>query len=166
MDDDLLLGQLQHHWAGSSAGVALFERVGRTHGDPEVAAEIRLMAAAVNDDREALRQIILKVGGKPSSVAATGARLAELLGRLKPNGRIVRRSPLTDVLELEMLRTAVSGKRSGWQLLRALAPHDSRLDERVLDELLRRAEDELTRLEKMHMRVGLERLLEPEPGGD
>lgn len=166
MDDDLLIAQLQHHWAGSSAGVALFERVGRTHSDPEVAAEIRLMAAAVNDDREALRQVILAVGGTPSRIAATGARAAELLGRLKPNGRIVRRSALTDVLELEMLRTAVSGKRSGWQLLRALAPHDSRLDAAALDELVRRAEDELTRLEKMHLRVGIERLLEQDSGDD
>ncbi|HEY9564075.1 MAG TPA: hypothetical protein VIR30_09920 [Nocardioides sp.] len=156
INDELLHGQLQHHWAGASAGVHFFERVAGTHGDPRVAEEIGRLAAEVREDRESLRNIMLSVGANPSMVATVGARAGELVARLKPNGRIVRRSPLTDVLELEALRTAVNGKQSGWELLRAVADHDGRLDPKHLDELLRRGKSQLSRLAELHLGVALD----------
>ncbi|MFE6510074.1 hypothetical protein ACFVDI_14950 [Nocardioides sp. NPDC057767] len=153
MNDEMLHSYLQHHWAGSSAGAALFRRVGRSHSDPYVAARVRRLSTEVNDDREALRQIIVATGAAPSGVAATTGRAVELAGRLKPNGRVVRRSPLSDLLELEALRDAVFGKRAGWQLLRAISEEDVRLDPQQLDELVRRADDQLSRLEDLHLRV-------------
>lgn len=152
MNDEVLHAYLQHHWAGSSAGVALFERVGRSHSDAAVASAVRQLAIEMNEDRELLRQIILATGENPSRVAATTGRAAELVGRLKPNGRLVRRSPLSDLLEIEALRDAVTGKRAGWQLL--LAAGDVRVDPGQLEELIRRADDQLTRLEALHLRVG------------
>ena len=50
------------------------------------------------------------------------AWLAEHAGRLKLNGRIVRRSPMTMVLEAELMRAAILGKLGGWQTLEELAP--------------------------------------------
>ncbi|MEI7056657.1 hypothetical protein WBG06_12640 [Nocardioides sp. CCNWLW239] len=152
MNDEVLHAYLQHHWAGSSAGVALFERVGRSHSDAAVASAVRQLATEVDEDREVLRQIILATGANPSSVAATTGRAAELVGRLKPNGRLVRRSPLSDLLEIEALRDAVAGKRAGWQLL--LAAGDVRMNPEQLEELIRRADDQLARLEALHLRVG------------
>lgn len=154
MNDDMLHAYLQHHWAGSSAGVAMFERVGRSHSDPEVAAEVRLLASEMREDREAQRQIIKATGATPSLIAATTGRAVELAGRFKPNGRLVRRSPLSDLFELEALRDAVNGKRAGWQLLRAATEGDARVDPLQLDELIRRADDHLARLEDLHLRVG------------
>lgn len=160
MNQELLHAQLQHHWAGANGGVAFFDRVGRTHGDPAAAAEIRLMADVNREDRETLRRIMLSLGAKPSRLAATTARTGEWLARFKPNGRVVRRSPLTDVLEVEALRLAVSGKRIGWQFLTALAEHDSRLDRTHLDALVSRADEQLKQLHDIHLRVALERVLE------
>lgn len=153
MNDDVLHAYLQHHWAASSAGTALFQRVGRSHSDPYVADRVRQLAKEVNEDRESLRQIIMATGAAPSRIAATTGRALEFAGRFKPNGRVVRRSPLSDLLEVEALRDAVFGKRSGWQLLRAVCEGDVRLDRQQLDELVRRADDQLARLEDLHLRV-------------
>ncbi|MEU6136646.1 hypothetical protein [Nocardioides sp. NPDC047086] len=154
MNDDLLHAYLQHHWAGSSAGLAMFERVGRSHSDTDVAARVRQLATEVNEDREQLRQIIVATGAAPSRIAATTGRAVELAGRFKPNGRLVRRSPLSDLFELEALRDAVAAKRAGWQLLRTATEDDARVDALQLDELIRRADDQLARLEDLHLRVG------------
>lgn len=158
MNDDVLGGYLQNHWAAATAGVALFRRVGRTHSDAAIADEVSAMAGEIAEDRESLRSIMESVGVRPSTIGAYGARLAQEVGRLKPNGRLVRRSPLTDVLEPEALRAAVGAKSSGWQLLRAVAESDQRLDADLLDELLRRAGDQLSRLEDVHLRAGRARL--------
>ncbi|OIJ26389.1 hypothetical protein [Nocardioides luteus] len=153
MNDDLLHAYLQHHWAGSSAGAAMFARVGRSHSDPDVAARVRRLSKEINEDRESLRQIILATGATPSLIATATGRALEFAGRFKPNGRVVRRSPLSDLLEVEALRDAVFGKRGGWQLLREVCGDDVRLDRQQLDELIRRADDQLARLEDLHLRV-------------
>jgi hypothetical protein len=113
MNDDMLHAYLQHHWAGASAGAAMFERVGRSHSDTDVAARVRRLATEVKEDREQLRQIIMATGATPSRIAATTGRAVEFAGRFKPNGRLVRRSPLSDLFELEALRDAVTAKRAG-----------------------------------------------------
>lgn len=157
-DDEVLTGYLQNHWLGATTGVALFRRVGRTHSDPDVAAEISRMADEIAADRAALREIMAAVGARPSMVATPLARCAAVLGKLKPNGRIIRRSPLTDVLEVEALRIAVTGKAYGWEVLRAAADDDARLDAALLDELRERAADQLRRLEQLHLDASQRRL--------
>ncbi len=159
MNDEVLKGYLQHHWASSTAGAAAFRRVGRNHRDPAAAAEIRQLASEVSSDREALRRIMLSVGVRPSVVGTSMARLTELAGRLKPNGRLLTRPPLTDVVELESLRLAVSGKRAGFDVLRAAADDDPRLDAHELDRLLDRAEEHQRTLERLHVQVSRERLV-------
>lgn len=73
--------------------------------------------------------------------------VAETLGRLKPNGTLVRRSPLSDVMELEALSTAVAAKRLGWVTLRLVGERDGRFDPAEIDALIARAEDQQARLE-------------------
>ena len=73
-------------------------------------------------------------------------------GRLKFNGRLLTRSPLSDLEELEMLRLGVEGKAAGWRTLRTLADSDTRLDPARLDELISRARRQADLLEDL--RVG------------
>ncbi|GAA3671965.1 hypothetical protein GCM10022237_34550 [Nocardioides ginsengisoli] len=159
MDDDVLRGYLQHHWTASTLGMELFRRVAGTHGDPVTATAVREMSREITAERETLRALIRRVGGTPSLVGALTGRVAERVGRLKPNGRLLRRSPLTDVLELEALRDAVYGKRAGWELLRELANDDPRLDAGLLDDLIDRAGEQLVRLKGLHLAVARKRIL-------
>ena len=160
MNDEVLKAYLQHHWVGSTAGVHAFRRVGRNHEDPDAAADIRGLAVEVEADRQALREVMRAVGVQPSLVGTTGARVGELLGRLKPNGHVFTRAPLTDIIELETLRLAVTGKKAGFEVLRAAADDDPRLDPYTLDRLLERADEHVRVLERLHVRVSRDRILE------
>lgn len=73
------------------------------------------------------------------------------MARPKPNGHLVDRSPLSSVVELEMLRLGVEGKAAGWRTLRALADRDSRLDKERLNELISRAHRQSDTLEELHV---------------
>jgi hypothetical protein len=75
---------------------------------------------------------------KPDRAKDTLSRVAERLGRLKPNGRLLRRSRLSDLLELETLVVGISGKQALWLSLREVPS----IPIEELDQLLERAEDQ------------------------
>ena len=70
-------------------------------------------------------------------------------GRLKLNGSLWSRSPLSGVVELEILRLDVEGKAAAWRTLRARAERDTRLDKEQLNELLSRAARQSEALEEL-----------------
>jgi hypothetical protein len=75
------------------------------------------------------------------------------VARLKPNGHVLTRSPLSRVVELEALRLGVEGKAAGWRTLRARAERDSRLDATRLDTLIDRATRQIDELERLRVRA-------------
>lgn len=158
--DETLRGHLRNHWMAATTGTAVFHRVGRTLTDRQAAAEVRRLAEEVSEDRDDLRDLMRAVGIAPARAATAAARLMEEAGRLRMVGPWRRSADLMDVVQLEGLRTMVWGKRVGWQLLRAVAEEDIRLDRALLDRLIVRAEDQQSRLERLHLRVGEPRLLE------
>ncbi|TNM38555.1 hypothetical protein FHP29_15075 [Nocardioides albidus] len=158
MGDEVLHGYLQHHWVGSTAGVSLFRRVARTHGIPAVAEALGRLADEVAQERETMRRVMHDVGTSPSTIGAAAARVGAELGRFKPNGRILTRSPLTDLLEIEALRIAVFGKRSGWQVMRTVADDDPRLDPALFDDLVARSERQLETLAELHLTTARQRI--------
>ena len=79
--------------------------------------------------------------------------IGEKAGRLKLNGFLLGRSPLSDLEELEMMRLGVEGKAAGWRTLRALAETDRRLDPARLDDLISRARRQAELLEEHRLRA-------------
>ncbi|MFJ8493174.1 hypothetical protein ACIRBZ_33225 [Streptomyces sp. NPDC094038] len=156
---DLLGIYLNDHLAGSTVGAGRSRFAARSHRDPPYAEPLRHLADEIAEDRESLLRIMRSLGvpRRRYKVAASGA--AERLGRLKSNGRLCRRSPLTLVIELEFLRLGVKGKELGWRTLRALAESDGRLDEQELDGLIARAERQMNTLEGLRVRAVREVLL-------
>jgi hypothetical protein len=73
--------------------------------------------------------------------------LAEKAGRLKLNGHLLTRSPLSTVIEMESMRLGVEGKAAGWRTLRAVAGWDHRLDHDEIDRLIERANEQIEALE-------------------
>lgn len=59
-----------------------------------------------------------QLGITPNPLKVGLVRLAERASRLKLNGRLVRRSPLSHVVELETLVVGVRGKEALWTALR------------------------------------------------
>ena len=56
-----------------------------------------------------------KLGIRKRRVRLVGARVTELVMRLKPNGKLVGYSPLSRVIELETLVIGITGKLELWR---------------------------------------------------
>lgn len=149
---------LQNHWAAAAGGRDLAWRVARSHAGTDVAPVLEEVATEVEEDRESLRGLMGLLGLEPRTVGPVVARLGERLGRLKPNGHLVRRSPASDVLELEALRAAVSAKRSGWDSLLVLRADLARVPATEVERLRERADSQLERLAGVHRTLAARRL--------
>jgi hypothetical protein len=142
---------LNDHLAGATAGTELAHRMARSHGDGQDSGTLRRLAAEVGQDRAALLDIMAVLGIKVRRYKVGAAWIGEKAGRLKFNGRLFARSPLSDLEELEILRLGVEGKAAGWRTLRTLADSDPRLDSARLDELISRARRQADILEDLRV---------------
>jgi hypothetical protein len=147
-----LLGiYLNDHLAGATAGTELAHRMARSRGTGQDSVTLRRLAAEIAQDRAALLDIMAALGIKVRRYKAGAAWIGEKAGRLKFNGRLLARSPLSNLEELELLRLGVEGKAAGWRTLRALADTDTRLDRARLDELISRASRQADLLEDLRV---------------
>ena len=149
---DLLGIYLNDHLAGAIAGTGLARRMA-VSAEPgtERADVLSRLAGEITADRAALLRIMTALGIPVRGYKVFAAWAGERAGRLKLNGRLVTRSPLSDLEETEMLRLGVDGKAAGWRTLRALAERDGRLDAGRLDDLLGRADRQSRELESLRV---------------
>lgn len=75
------------------------------------------ICAEIEADRETLVRLTERLGIRRDPVKPKLAVLAERLGRLKPNGHLRGYSPLSPVLELEILASGIGGKLQLWNSL-------------------------------------------------
>lgn len=136
---------LNDHLAGATAGVGLAKRLARTH------RSLRGLAVEVEQDRRELVAIMRALDVDIQWYKPIVGKVGEKLGRLKLNGRILRRAPLSDVVELEAMTLGLMGKRAVWRALRTL--EDPRLDADALDHLAERAEAQLDVVEQLRLAV-------------
>ena len=142
-----LLGiYLNDHLAGATAGVELARRVAGTRLGLPGESVLPQLATEIAADRDALQ---VPVRG----YKVRAGWIAEKAGRLKLNGYLLGRSPLSNLEELEMMRLGVEGKAAGWRTLRTLAEADERLDPGELDELISRAGRQADLLEDLRVRA-------------
>jgi hypothetical protein len=141
---------LNDHLAGATAGTELARRLAASAPEPEVREALRGLAEEIAQDRAALVQITRSLGFRGRRYKACAGWIAERVGRLKTNGHLVRRSPLSTLLELEMLRLGAEGKAACWRTLRDLADHMEGVDSAGLKRLLSGAARQIEVLEKLH----------------
>jgi hypothetical protein len=147
-----LLGiYLNDHLAGATGGLELARRVAASPG-PDSGA-LKGLASEIAQDRAGLQDIMAALGIPVRGYKVGAAWIGEKVARLKLNGHVLTRSPLSSLEELEMLRLGVEGKAAGWRTLRVLAETDHRLDSGRLDELLARAHRQADLLEELRVRA-------------
>ena len=144
---------LNDHLAGATAGTELAHRMARSHDEVADRATLQRLAGEINADRRALLEIMALLGVPVRHYKTAAAWLGERAGRLKFNGRLRTRSPLSGLEELELLRLGVEGKAAGWRTVRELAGSEPRLSEAWLDELLTRARAQADLLEDLRVRA-------------
>jgi hypothetical protein len=151
---DLLGIYLNDHLAGATAGVSLVRRMSASaeSGSPR-AVVLEKLGREIAADRAALVTAMRALDIKVAGYKVFGAWAGSQAGRLKLNGHLLSRSPLSDLEETEILRLGVTGKAAGWRTLRTVADTDSRLHAARLDELLARASRQEDELEALRVRV-------------
>jgi hypothetical protein len=146
---------LNDHLAGSTAIVELVRRAAREHEGTELGGFLARLGADISQDRQALRQVMDAAGARPDFLKILAAWAAEKVGRLKLNGRLTGRSPLSPFVELEAIEVGVYGKLLLWQVLRDRRPSGAGAVD--LGELIRRAQRQLDEVER-HRRDAAEPL--------
>ncbi|HEU4513771.1 MAG TPA: hypothetical protein VFR87_11760 [Nocardioidaceae bacterium] len=162
-NQDLLAIYLNDHLGASTAGVELIRRAAGNH-DGERGAELSRLADEIAEDRESLRDLMKRLDVSESTVKKAAGWLGEKAGRLKPNDHLVSRSPLSDVLEIEMLRAGTAARICGFQVLRAVAVEDGRVGKEEIEHLIDRAQDQEQRLYKIHIQLAQENLAQQNAG--
>ena len=138
---------LEDHVAGATAGSQRAARLADAEAESTDAAALATFAADVATDLDALLALMETMGIEPSRLKAGIASVGEKLGAFKPNGRVLDRSPLSTIVELEMMQMAVRGKRSLWETLQVAMLQSTPID---LAALIARADDQLAALSRLH----------------
>ncbi|MFF4142383.1 hypothetical protein ACFY0A_13465 [Streptomyces sp. NPDC001698] len=136
---DLLGIYLNDHLAGATAGTDRSRHLAVAYRGSEIGDAMGPIASEIAEDRRSLLEIMRRLRIPVRRYKVYAGRLGERAARLKSNGGLIRRSPLTSLLELELLQMGVQGKACVWEVLRGLADRDTRLDRQQLDDLLERA---------------------------
>jgi hypothetical protein len=148
--DNALLGiYLNDHLAGAVAGTGLAGRLAAAERGKPGGAMLARLAGEIEEDRAALLDMMAALGIPVRRYKTVAAWVAERVGRVKPNGHLISRSPLSRVVELEAMRLGVEGKAAGWRTLRLRAERDPRLDAARLDALIAGAEKQIDELERL-----------------
>lgn len=140
---------LRNHAAAADAGLDLFRRAAASQRDRPHGAELAVLRDEVDQDRRTYRLLLHAVRAPHDLVQSVALRLGERVGRLKPNGHVLRRAPLSDLIEVEAMLDAVRAKAAGWLALSTVTdpPWAGQVD---IEELLGRALDQAERLEQIH----------------
>lgn len=133
---------LNDHQAAASGGLALVRRIRDRHTGTEIGTVLAGVARAIDADRRALDAIARHHEVTPAALKHAVARVAEFVSRAKLNGRLLRRSELSTVVELEALLAGIDAKRSLWRSLSAASvavPPGLDLDELIRGATAQRA---------------------------
>ena len=147
---------LNDHLGGATAGLELARRIARTHQGMPAGEPLARLAVEIAEDRDALLRIMRALGVQVQRYKVVVGWVTEKAGRLKPNGRLLRRSPLSSVVELESLRIGIEGKAVGWRALRTVTARKPRLDAALLDRLITRAGEQADTVEDLRLRAAAE----------
>jgi hypothetical protein len=138
---------LNDHLAGSMVGVELARRAASENADTPLGDFLSGLAQEIEEDRAALRELMDSVEVSPDRKKLAVAWAGEKAGRLKPNAQLVGYSPLSPLIELEMLSLGIEGKRMLWVALQTVAGEYGLPADR-LAELVARARRQRDRVER------------------
>jgi hypothetical protein len=136
---DLLGIYCNDHLAASVGGIELVRRMLNEHRTTDHEGPLTDLLAELREENRSLQTMMRSMGFPLRHWKVAALWVGEKLSRGKLNGRLLSRSPLSDLVEFEFLASAVRGKRSGFETLRAVAEVEPRLDKAELDRLIEQA---------------------------
>lgn len=146
---DLLELYLSDHLTGATAGSNRIARMASDFVDTPVFGQLGELADQIAAERDFLERVINDLGLKQKPYRQAAAWVGERIGRLKSNGKVLERSPMTMLLEAELMRGAVNAKIGVWESLREHAELLG-LDPAVFDALVENSRKQVEALEEIH----------------
>ena len=137
---DLLGIYCNDHLAAATGGIELVSRMIGVHKGTAYEPRLEQLLDELREERAGLRSSMAALGVPVRQYKQVGSWLGEKLSRLKLNGHLLSRSPLSDLVEFEFIATAVLAKRAGFETLREVTALDDRLDAALLDRLIAQAD--------------------------
>jgi len=117
VNDRYLPTYLNDHLAGAAAGTDLAARAASSNADNEYGQFLEDLHNEIAEDKATLELLMERLGVKKDPLKTTAARIAERVGRLKPNAHLTSYSPLSRIIELEAIALGVTGKLALWHSL-------------------------------------------------
>ena len=161
MPDKNLKAYLNHHLAGSVAGLEALEHLESAEkGTPmaPVLTELRAEGAA---DRRVLEELMARLGVSESETRKATAWLGEKVFRVLLPLNEQSAGALHLLLTLEALALGLEGRRAMWLSLSAAAQDTAALQGLEYQNLVRRAEDQRERVEKLRLQAAKKALRPP-----
>jgi hypothetical protein len=143
---------LNDHYAGATGGLALARRAASENEGSELGAFLTELGDEIEADRATLGEIMSALGVGTDRTKVIAARVFERVGRLKPNAQLRGYSPLSPLVELEVLGLGIRGKLALWRALGEVADTPP-LDAEQLAELAARAERQVADVEARRLEV-------------
>ena len=136
---DLLGIYCNDHLAAATGGIELVSRMIGSNRGTRFEQPLEQLLDELRDEKSSLLRTAGALGVPVRQYKQLGVWLAEKVTRAKLNGRLLSRSPLSDLVEFEFLASGVRAKRSGFETLRIVAEVDDRLDKAELNRLIDQA---------------------------
>lgn len=146
---DLLGLYMSDHVAGATTGIERVKRMSRAYADTAHGPVLSAMAKEFVAERKVYYDLMDRFDLSRRTYRQVLAWAGERAGRLKLNGALFGTSPMTPVLEAELMRAAVLGKIGGWQTLQA-HQDDLRMPPETLTALITQAERQIEQLSALH----------------
>jgi hypothetical protein len=147
LSQEALSVYLNDHLAGSVAAVELIEQDLDRNKGTQLGVFLQQLLDDVRADQVTLQRLMEQLGIEKSGVKQVTSWAAEKFSRLKFMATGRTSEGLRNLLELEALLLGVGGKRSLWLSLKAASEADPRLEQADLEALIKRAEDQISRIE-------------------
>ncbi|MCW2695996.1 MAG: uncharacterized protein JWR62_1081 [Modestobacter sp.] len=136
---DLLAVYCNDHVAAATGGIELVARMIGAHRGTRYEAELRQLLGELREEKAALSSTMAALEFPVRQYKQAAAWVAEKASRVKLNGSLLSRSPLSSLVEFEFLASAVRGKRSGFETMRIAADVEPRIDAALFDRLIEQA---------------------------
>jgi hypothetical protein len=143
---------LNDHLAGATGAVQMIQRAAKQYEGGDLGAFFAGIGGEIEEDRTTLKAIMDRNGIPQQPHKRAAGWIAEKAGRLKFNGALVRRSPLTPLVELETLAVGIQGKLLLWQTLQAVPPDPATAAQ--VDYLIERAEQQFQAVAERRIEAG------------
>lgn len=117
MDPSLLRIACNDHLAAAVGLASVAHRSASATPAGDRRAALEATGALLDEQATVLRDLMARLGLRVDRLKLLGGRLGPALGRLKLNGRLVRRSPLSDLVELDALEAGLTFHGAVWTAL-------------------------------------------------